>query len=109
MKDILTDAISKKLSATLESLGGAKALYGDPIAFNGEQIVPVARITVVLSAEAEGSGGGNAGLTGGISNLAKGGGGGNAGAAVRVTIEPVGYLRGAEEGTVFCPLSAGSD
>lgn len=39
MKDLITDAISKKLSTTLESIGGARALYGDPITFNGEQIV----------------------------------------------------------------------
>jgi uncharacterized spore protein YtfJ len=104
MKDILTEAITKKLTATLESIGGAKALYGDPIMFNGEQIVPVAKITVVLSAGAEGSGGGNTGLAGSITGLAKGSGGGAADTTVRVTIEPIGYLRATPNGPVFCPL-----
>lgn len=104
MKELLTDAISKTLSGTLESIGGAKAIYGEPIEFNGEQIVPVARIIVHLSAGAEGSGGGNAGLTGALANMAKGGGGGNAQAGVRVTIEPVGYLRATPKGPVYCAL-----
>lgn len=104
MKDMITEAISKKLSATLESVGGAKALYGEPIKFNGEEIVPVARVTVVLGAAAEGQGGGNAGLKGAISNAAKGGGGGNADASVKVEIEPLGYLRATENGPQFCPL-----
>ena len=106
MKDLITDAISKKLAATLESIGGAKALYGDPIEFNGEQIIPVARVTVTLAAGADGSGGGNAGLTGNITNMAKGGGGGKADASVNVSIEPVGYLRSSKDGPVFCPISA---
>jgi|SRR5690554_7353067 len=105
MKDMLTDAISKKLSGTLEALGGAKALYGEPIEFNGEQIIPVARVMVSLAAGADGSGGGNAGLTGSITNMAKGGGGGKADASVNVTIEPVGYLRSTPQGPVFCPLT----
>lgn len=105
MRDLLTDAIAKKFSATLESVGGARALYGDPIAFNGEQIVPVARVTVTLAAGADGSGGGNAGLTGSITNMAKGGGGGNAEASVKVAIEPVGYLRATPQGPVFVPLA----
>jgi len=105
MKDLITDAISKKLSATLESIGGARALYGDPITFNGEQIVPVARVTVLLSAGADGSGAGNAGLTGGITNMAKGGGGGKADASVQVSIEPIGFLRATGDGPVFCPLA----
>jgi len=104
MKDLITDAISKKLAATLESIGGAKALYGDPIDFNGEQIIPVARITISLAAGADGSGGGNAGLTGSITNMAKGGGGGKADASVNVSIEPVGWLRSTAAGPVFCPI-----
>ena len=107
MKDLITDAISKKLATTLESIGGAKALYGEPIDFNGEKIVPVARITVMLAAGADGSGGGNTGLTGGITNMAKGGGGGKADASVNVSIEPVGYLRGTSAGPVFCPIEGG--
>jgi uncharacterized spore protein YtfJ len=106
MKDLITDAISKKLATTLESIGGAKALYGDPIDFNGEKIIPVARITVTLAAGADGSGGGNAGLTGGITNMAKGGGGGKADASISVRIEPVGYLRSSKDGPVFCPIDA---
>ena len=104
MKDLITDAISKKLAVTLESIGGAKALYGDPIDFNGEQIIPVARVTVTLAAGADGSGGGNAGLTGSITNMAKGGGGGKADASVNVSIEPVGWLRSTPAGPVFCPI-----
>lgn len=107
MKDLITDAISKKLAATLESIGGAKALYGDPIDFNGEQIIPVARITVTLAAGADGSGGGNAGLTGSVTNMAKGGGGGKADASVNVSIEPVGYLRSTSAGPAFCPIEIG--
>lgn len=105
MKDLLTDAIAKKFTATLESVGGVRALYGDPIDFNGEQIVPVARVTVTLGAGADGSGGGNAGLTGSIANMAKGGGGGNAEASVKVVIEPVGFLRATAQGPVFVPLA----
>jgi len=105
MKDFLTDALSKKFAATLESVGGAKALYGDPIPFNGEEIIPVAKVTVLLSAAAEGSGSGNSGL-GGFSSLAKGGGGGNAEAGVKVLIEPVGFLRSTANGPVFVPLAA---
>ncbi|MEE4250985.1 MAG: hypothetical protein V2I38_10375 [Alcanivoracaceae bacterium] len=104
MKDLITDAIRNKLAATLESVGGAKALYGDPIDFNGEQIIPVARVMVSLAAGADGSGGGNAGLAGSVTNMAKGGGGGKADASVNVTIEPVGYLRSTPQGPVFCPL-----
>lgn len=108
MKDLITDAIGRKLAATLESVGGAKAVFGDPITFNGEQIVPVARIVVKLSAGAEGSGGGNAGagLGGGLANLARGGGGGNAEAGVQVTIEPVGFLRQTAGGPVYVTLDS---
>ena len=105
MKDLITDAISKKLAATLEAIGGARALYGDPISFNGEQIIPVARVAVVLSAAADGAGGGDAGLTGGIRNMAKGGGGGKADASIQVSIEPLGFLRAGADGPVFCPLT----
>jgi hypothetical protein len=112
MKDLITDAIQKKLSATLEAVGGVRALYGDPITFNGEQIVPVARIVVSLSAGAEGSGGGNAGIGGALggfgkaggNNAAKGGGGGNAEAGIRVAIEPAGFLRSTPQGPQFVPL-----
>lgn len=104
MKDLITDAITKKLASTLDAIGGAKALYGDPIVFNGEEIIPVARISVVLSASAEGSGGGNSGLGGSLASMAKGSGGGTADAGVKVSIEPVGYLRSSPQGPMFCPL-----
>lgn len=104
MKDLITDAISKKLAGTIESVGGAKAVFGEPVTFNGEQIVPVARIVISLAVAAEGSGGGNAGVTGALSNLAKGGGGGNAEAGIRVTVEPVGYLKASPGGPVFVAL-----
>lgn len=104
MKDLITDAISKKLAGALEAIGGAKALYGDPIPFNGEQIIPVARVRVSLSASAEGGGGGNSGLGGSLASMAKGSGSGTADAGVNMIIEPVGYLRSTPEGPVFCPL-----
>ena len=69
--------------------------------------MPVARIVVALSAGAEGSGGGNTGLTGAVGSLARGGGGGNAEAGIRVSIEPVGFLRATAGGPVFCPLTPG--
>ncbi len=103
MKDFLTDALTQKLAATLESVGGARALFGDPIPFNGETIIPVGRVTVQLSATAEGSGGGQSGLSG-LSVLPKGGGGGTAGAGVKVTVEPVGYLRSTPSGPQYVAL-----
>ena len=105
MKDLISDAISKKLAGTLDAIGGARALYGDPISFNGEQIVPVARVSVILSAGAEGAGSGNSGIGGSLAGLAKGGGGGSADAGIRVVIEPVGFLRPGADGPVFCALS----
>lgn len=106
MKDLITDALTQKLATTLEAMGGARALYGDPIAFNGETIVPVARVSVRLSASAEGSGSGNAGLGGALAQKALGGGGGAAGAGVDVRIEPVGFLRSTPQGPVFVALEA---
>ena len=105
MKDLITDAIKDKLGATLESLGGATAIYGDPITFNGEQIVPVARVVVRLNADADGKGGGDAGLTGGIKNMAKGGGGGKAGAGIDIAIEPAGFLRKGNDGPEFVSIA----
>lgn len=101
MKDLISDAFSKKLAGTIESVGGAKAVFGEPVMLNGEQIVPVARIVISLSAAAEGSGGGNAGVTGALANLAKGSGGGNAEAGIRVVVEPVGYLKSSPGGPVY--------
>lgn len=104
MKDLITDAISKKLAGTLEAIGGARALYGDPIPFNGEQIIPLARVSMSLSASAEGGGGGNSGLGKSIASMTRGSGSGTADAGVSVIIEPVGYLRSTPQGPVFCPL-----
>lgn len=104
MKDLITEAIQKKLGATLESVGGASALFGDPITFNGEDIVPVARIVIQLNADADGQGGGDAGLTGGIRNMAKGSGGGKAGAGIQVTLEPVGFVRQGQDGPEYRSL-----
>lgn len=97
------DALGGKLATTLEGLGGARAVYGDPIPFGDEQIVPVARIEVALSAGADGSGGGNAGVAG-LAQRAKGSGGGSAEAAVAVRIEPIGFLRLGPDGPVFVAL-----
>lgn len=105
MKDLITDAIKDKLGATLESLGGASAIFGDPISFNGEQVVPVARVVVRLQADADGKGGGDAGLTGGIKNMAKGGGGGEAGAGIELSIEPAGFLKQGKDGPEFTAIS----
>lgn len=108
MKDLITDAITQKLATTLEAVGGARALYGDPIAFNGETIVPVARVTVRLAANAEGGGSGNAGIGGALAQKALGGGSGSAGAGIDVRIEPVGFLRSSAQGPVFVALEAGA-
>lgn len=92
MKDLITDALQKKLEAALSATGGVKALYGDPITVDGKTIVPVARVRLVLQANAEGEGGGRAGLKNPLSSGAKGGGGGVAGAGVEIIIEPAGFL-----------------
>ena len=102
MKEFLTDALQKKISSTLEALGGVKSLYGVPIAFNGEEIIPVGRISLMLAAGAEGFGGGNSGIASSL--LAKGGGSGNAEAVIKIVMEPLGYLRGTEAGPVFYAL-----
>lgn len=93
MKELITDALQKKIGATLESLGGARAVFGDPVEFNGEQVIPVAHICVQLTADADGQGGGGAGVASALSNRARGGGSGTAAAGIRVTIEPAGVLR----------------
>lgn len=103
MKDLLTDALTQKLASTLEAVGGARALFGEPVEFGGETIIPVGRVTVHLSASAEGSGGGQSGF-GGLSVLPKGGGGGTAGAGVKVMVEPVGYLRSTPAGPQYVAL-----
>lgn len=104
MKDMLSDAIARKLNETLESVGGAKALYGDPISLDGQEIVPVARISITLGAAAEGAGQGDTGASVRLSSLAKGGGGGNADASVQIDIEPVGFIRSTEQGPEFSRL-----
>ena len=104
MKDLLSDAVAKKLNATLEAVGGVRALYGDPVTFNGEEIIPVARVSITLGADAEGSGGGDSGASARLNSMAKGGGGGKAKASTRVDIEPVGFLRAGADGPVFVPL-----
>lgn len=93
MKELITDALQKKIGATLESLGGAHAVFGDPVTFNGEQVIPVARITVQLAADADGQGGGAAGVATALSQRARGGGSGTASAGIQVAIEPAGVLR----------------
>jgi len=92
MKDIISDEIKKKLSMTIESVVSTNMLFGDPIELNGEQLIPVAKIVINLSARAEGSGGGNAGLKGSLASLAKGGGEGQAGSGVKITVEPLGLI-----------------
>ena len=92
MKDLITDALQKKLEATLAATGGVKAIYGDPITVDGKTIVPVARIRLVLQAAAEGEGGGRSALKNPLGAGALGSGGGVAGAGVVVIIEPAGFL-----------------
>lgn len=104
MKELITDALNKKLMAALEATGGVRALYGDPIVFQGEEIVPVARIVLKLAAGAEGSGGGDAGVQKLFGNAAKGSGCGHAEAGLQISIEPVGYLRAGKDGPVFNKL-----
>jgi uncharacterized spore protein YtfJ len=101
MKDFLSDAVAKKISQTLESTGGARALFGEPVTLDGMEVVPVARVSIVLGASADGSGGGNAGASGRLKGLAKGSGGGQADASVRIDIEPMGYLTGSADGPAF--------
>lgn len=102
MKDLISEALTKKLSTTLESVGGAKALFGEAIDLNGQAIVPVGKISITLKAEATGSGGGHAGgISGGLASLSKGGGGGNADAAIHIEIVPVGYVCQDDSGPVF--------
>lgn len=101
MKELLTDALNKKLLAVLEATGGVRSLYGDPVYWHGEEIVPVARIALKLSAGAEGAGSGDAGVQKLFGNAAKGGGGGHVEAGIQILIEPVGYLRAGEGGTQF--------
>lgn len=102
MKELLNEALTKKLSTTLEAVGGAKALFGEAINLDGESIVPVGKISITLKAEAAGSGAGNAGgLSGGLASLSKGGGGGNADASIQIQIEPVGFVCKGKAGAEF--------
>ena len=102
MKDAITEAINSKLSGTLEGLGGAGAIYGDPITLGGEELIPVARIRVRLSSAADGGGGGDSGA--GLSAMAKGTGGGKADAGMEVDIEPVGVIRSTDQGPELVSL-----
>lgn len=105
MKDIISEAISKKLSSTLETVGGAKALFGEAVTLNGEEIIPVARIRIELGAAADGSGSGDAGF-GGLKSFSKGGGGGKADAGIQIAIEPAGYVKSTTNGPEFVAIRA---
>lgn len=105
IKALITRELSEQLANALELTGGMKTLFGDPVAFNGREIVAVGRITIKLTAEAEGLGHGNTyGMPSGMKNLAKGSGGGSATSGVQVTVEPVGYLSVDSNGTKFVLL-----
>lgn len=104
MKDMLSNAISEKVSAALESTGGIQSLYGDPVTVGGEEIVPVGRISIQLGAAAEGSGSGDSGAAARLTGKAKGGGGGSADASVRIEIEPLGFVRTTANGPEFVGL-----
>lgn len=98
MKNLIKDAVAEKLTATLEGVGGAAALYGDPVALDGRELIPVARIRIELATHAEGEGGGKAGLASALRNSADGKGEGNASAGVTIHIEPVGVILNGEHG-----------
>src|SRR5690606_41757589 len=51
MKDLLTDALQKKVSAALSATGGINALYGEPVKIGNDEVVPVGRIAIELSAD----------------------------------------------------------
>jgi len=104
MKDLISDSISKKLSATMESLGGASAIFGDPVTLDGQEVIPVARVVVKLGAAAEGAGSGDAGSGSAFKQLAKGGGGGNADASVSISIEPAGFVHQGTDGPRFTAI-----
>lgn len=92
MKNIITDEITKNLATTLKSTVSANMLFGEVIELNGEQFIPVAKVVINLSADADGGGNGNAGLKSSFTNMAKGGGEGKAGAGVKISVEPVGLV-----------------
>lgn len=104
MKDVISDAIRRKVSSAIEATGGVKAVYGDPVKLNGEEVIPVARITITLGAAASGGGSGDSGASAKLSSMAKGGGRGDADASVRIHIEPIGFLRSTDQGPEFCSL-----
>ena len=104
MKDIISEALGRQVAMALDASGGVRALYGEPISYGDEEIVPIGRITLELGANAEGSGGGKSGLA--SLGRSSGGGGGTAAAGVRVHIEPLGFLRQHEGELVFVPLEA---
>ena len=104
MKDIISEALSRQVAMALDASGGVRALYGEPISYGDEEIVPIARITLELTANAEGSGSGKSGLA--ALARSSGGGGGTAGAGVRVHIDPVGFLRQQAGELVFVPLES---
>ena len=106
MKDLLTDALQKKVSAALSATGGVNALYGEPVKIGNDEVVPVGRIAIELSANAQGGGSGKTGVAA-LSKLSaapSGGGEGDAAAGVRIVIEPVGYLRAGANGPEFVRL-----
>lgn len=104
MKDVISEAIRKKVSSAMEATGGVQAVYGDPVSLNGEEVIPVARVVIHLGAAAKGGGSGNSGASAGLSSMAKGGGSGDADASVRIDIEPLGFLRSTGQGPEFVRL-----
>lgn len=105
---ILSDNLAASITKSIESLGGARAVFGEPIKAGDTQIIPVARIRIQLASAAEGQGGGDIAQSGGTRLLGQklgGGGGGKAGAGVTIDIEPVGYIENAAGQTRYCTLS----
>lgn len=103
MKELLIEAFSKQLSETIASSGGAKAVFGDVIHLDGKEIVPVAQISIHLSASAIGSGAGESGLSA-FGSMNSGGGQGAAGAGIDIEITPLGYIKSGDVEPEFVRL-----
>lgn len=86
--EVLQDAVARKLGIMMDALGGARALYGEPVRLNGEEIIPVARISIEL------------GVDPGRPVVSVGRGAREA--PLRVVIESVGFLQSGPDGPVFC-------
>lgn len=88
-EEVLQDAVARKLGIMMDALGGARALYGEPVKLNGEEIIPVARISIELGADTA-----RPVMSVGRRPAPE--------APLRVVIESVGFLQSGPDGPVFC-------